>query len=67
MCGIRIVQEFGDTSTEQWRLVPDSIEPNFVNTAFAKLGPNSHFKVSNVNILGKPLFRFDVNTDYILS
>ena len=32
-------------STEQWRLVPDSNEPNFVNTAVAKL--YSHFKVSN--------------------
>ena len=31
----------------QWWLVTDSNEPNFVNTAVAKL--YSHFKVSNVN------------------
>ena len=33
--------------TVQWRLIPDSNEPNFVNTAVAKL--YSHFKVSNVS------------------
>ncbi len=37
----------GAPSTEQWRLVPDSNEPIFINTAVAKL--YSHFKVCNVN------------------
>ena len=37
----------GASSTEQWRLVPDSKEPNFVNTAVAKL--YSHVRISIVN------------------
>ena len=51
----------GATSTEQRRRVPDGIEPNFVNTAVAKImGPNSHFKLSKVtkraNLYGIVLF-----------